>query len=1050
MKHLQLAVVAFLCVLLSLPAEAQYPQAWSAFADLGRPENQTPFNMLPAPGGGYVLMSNNQASSSVWRVSDTGAVLWQHSFPGTNGGLAVNSTGVAVSGYAGSVLYIQKFDLSGNVKWARNLLAGLPSDELEMDAAGNLVIEDQRRGTFVRKFDGNTGAPVFTVNVPVGEHYFYDLACDSSGSSYIAIDQYYPFGTVHVYKFDAAGQQVWTKEFPGAIPTGTLDASGNYYVSYSGPGGHHLMKLDGAGNVLYDTTYLSSRDMSRMVVSNSGVVLGTGFGDPVLRRFDSNGTLSWSKDFPRGLEAIALDASGNAIASYQSGINVLRLVKCDPSGNILWSHDVAGKAAFGPPSELLTDSLGRIAALVLTHHAVTNADLTVQVVNSDGSDAWTESYEPFLSSDTALHAVTDSVGDTYVGGTAGIVHSDPNYAVMKFDTAGSMRWRKQLPFVSNGALMIGPKLYPGGGCVVAESLFTKTPTTGNLTVSRFDSYGNLLWSYSDSTTSQDAKDIEVGADGSVYLACGRGVLDGDVIRKRLRILKLNPTGTLAYTADLSDNLGTTNDNPDRINRHQEDAQLVPDATGNVYAACSTEKSFESVSPTLVKLSAAGNLLWTHKVDAATLNASADNVGLDSLGNPYLLSQEGDYFEHEILHKLDSDGTELWATEVNAVTSVSLAIDPSDHIYVGGMNRLPGQSGNPVVQLLSTDGAIAWTSQLADAHVASIRDWSDLYNPERVRMVLSPAGGVLVGATSLAPVNGPTHFDYETYYILANGQRAWPATGGQFQHGAIVHDTGLNGCILADASVDGVGNVYLTGTTYGPSGTRDINVVKYNASDSAYVSQSVPSSMVAGQTYLVCETFRNTGLNNWTAAGAYRLRLLSTWGVSSVALGASESIAPGQSRTFQFYVHAPMTPGTYSFQSKMVKGSTGLGTPSPTLPVTVTVNQDAAQFLSQSVPTTIKAGSTFWVTVNVRNVGTNTWTQAGGYALRPVVGYEAWGVTSADLAGGDSISRSQVKAFTFVCTAPSTPGSYTMRWQMYRPSVGFFGDRSFTKTITVAP
>jgi hypothetical protein len=99
----------------------------------------------------------------------------------------------------------------------------------------------------------------------------------------------------------------------------------------------------------------------------------------------------------------------------------------------------------------------------------------------------------------------------------------------------------------------------------------------------------------------------------------------------------------------------------------------------------------------------------------------------------------------------------------------------------------------------------------------------------------------------------------------------------------------------------------------PSGTN-------NAS---FVSQSVPTSMSAGQTYSVSVTMRNSGTSTWTAAGGYRLGSQNpqdnrTWGLHRTHLASADAIVPGQSKTFAFSVTAPATAGTYNFQWRMVR------------------------------------------------------------------------------------------------------------------------------------
>ena len=80
-------------------------------------------------------------------------------------------------------------------------------------------------------------------------------------------------------------------------------------------------------------------------------------------------------------------------------------------------------------------------------------------------------------------------------------------------------------------------------------------------------------------------------------------------------------------------------------------------------------------------------------------------------------------------------------------------------------------------------------------------------------------------------------------------------------------------------------------------------------------------MDAGQSYLVSVTMQNNGSNTWTQAERYRLGSQNPqdnmiWGFNRVELPAS--VPQGGQVTFNFYVTAPSTGGTYNFQWRMVK------------------------------------------------------------------------------------------------------------------------------------
>ncbi len=105
--------------------------------------------------------------------------------------------------------------------------------------------------------------------------------------------------------------------------------------------------------------------------------------------------------------------------------------------------------------------------------------------------------------------------------------------------------------------------------------------------------------------------------------------------------------------------------------------------------------------------------------------------------------------------------------------------------------------------------------------------------------------------------------------------------------------------------------------------------------------TVPTTMVAGQTYPVSVTIKNTGAQAWTQATKYQLGFInpqanSTWGIPQVTLASSDDIINGASKTFTFNVKAPATAGTYNFQVQMNQNATTwFGAQSTNVAVSVT-------------------------------------------------------------------------------------------------------------------
>jgi hypothetical protein len=104
--------------------------------------------------------------------------------------------------------------------------------------------------------------------------------------------------------------------------------------------------------------------------------------------------------------------------------------------------------------------------------------------------------------------------------------------------------------------------------------------------------------------------------------------------------------------------------------------------------------------------------------------------------------------------------------------------------------------------------------------------------------------------------------------------------------------------------------------YAAFGDTTANVAVADGLDgAAFVSQSVPASMVPGQSYAVSVTMQNSGNTTWSAAEQFALASQNPQdntnrGLARVQLFAD--VAPRTSVTFSFGVIPPAAVGTYSF------------------------------------------------------------------------------------------------------------------------------------------
>ncbi len=230
-------------------------------------------------------------------------------------------------------------------------------------------------------------------------------------------------------------------------------------------------------------------------------------------------------------------------------------------------------------------------------------------------------------------------------------------------------------------------------------------------------------------------------------------------------------------------------------------------------------------------------------------------------------------------------------------------------------------------------------------------------------------------------------------------------------------------------------------------------------DAAFVGQNIPAVMIAGQSYTVSVTMRNTGGTTWTAGQSYRLGAQNPhdnfiWGMNRVALASTDAIGPGQQKTFTWTVIAPLLPGTHNFQWRMVQdGVAWFGQRSVDAAVAVQAasSLDAA-FVGQNIPAVMTAGQSYTVSVTLRNAGGTTWTAEQSYRLGAQNPHDnfIWGMNRVALASTDAIGPGQQKTFSWTVTAPLLAGTYDCAWRMVQDGVAWFGQSSPAVPVSVSP
>ncbi|HEX8149792.1 MAG TPA: hypothetical protein VF591_21610 [Pyrinomonadaceae bacterium] len=159
------------------------------------------------------------------------------------------------------------------------------------------------------------------------------------------------------------------------------------------------------------------------------------------------------------------------------------------------------------------------------------------------------------------------------------------------------------------------------------------------------------------------------------------------------------------------------------------------------------------------------------------------------------------------------------------------------------------------------------------------------------------------------------------------------------------------------------------------------------------------------------------------------------------------------RQVRGFVNVPYNPRTdpNALHACPDGGPTPTPTPTPTPFPTPTppggCSGDNAEFVSQSVPTTMDAGVNYNVSVTMKNPCGSTWT-SDVYKLgsqNPQDNF-TWGFNRVLLPSGTNVGPGNTFTFNYTVTAPPSPGFYNFQWRMVREGVHWFGD--FTPNVVV--
>lgn len=247
-------------------------------------------------------------------------------------------------------------------------------------------------------------------------------------------------------------------------------------------------------------------------------------------------------------------------------------------------------------------------------------------------------------------------------------------------------------------------------------------------------------------------------------------------------------------------------------------------------------------------------------------------------------------------------------------------------------------------------------------------------------------------------------------------------------------------------------------------SKALNIIVETRSNRVkFISQLLPNTMEAKESYPIVVQFKNNGTSSWSYSKGYKLRLVSdvkNWNVSKIQMNKKEVVPPGGIVTFNVKLKAPKKPGNYAIQWRMQKGRSYFGEPTPAQKVVVTANKsnESAEFIHQNLPglnksgelfSVLKAGDVYAVTLSFKNKSKKPWRQ-GNIALssQNPKNNMTWSIDRIELSNNESIPPGAIKTFNFNIMTPLSPGIYHFQWQIIEGFNHWIGQKSPNITITV--
>jgi uncharacterized delta-60 repeat protein len=245
-------------------------------------------------------------------------------------------------------------------------------------------------------------------------------------------------------------------------------------------------------------------------------------------------------------------------------------------------------------------------------------------------------------------------------------------------------------------------------------------------------------------------------------------------------------------------------------------KMAVDTSGNVYVTGSSKGGGTSYDYVTIKYNSEGMIQWLQRYNGPGNGADfANSIAVDASGNVYITggSVGSGSGSDVVTIKYNTLGVQQWLQRYNGTENAfddasSITVDASGNVYVAGSSMGSGTSYDYVTIKYNSSGVQQWMQRY---------DGTGSSFDAAFSIAVDGSGNVSVAGYSTGVGTG---YDCVTIQYNSSGVQQWLQR---------YNGPGNSTDVVNSIAVDGSGNVYITGFSGGSGTANDYVTIKYNSS-----------------------------------------------------------------------------------------------------------------------------------------------------------------------------------------------------------------------------